>query len=443
LAVDFVAASATAGDRRAVVLDTTSGKRLCAERALRSAHLSSDGRTVVLARDGGEIALLDATSGRERTRLRFEPAAVAALALDRGTGRIAALGGRELDVYGPSGAVEQRLELAELSSGALAFAPDGATLYLAHGQAVRAFEVATGNEPVAVLGHVSKVRTVAVSADGALALTGGADATVRLWDAQSGQQLGLLGGHGAPVTVVVVAPDGSVGASAADDGSVRLWDLRARRELRDLVGHERSWPVRALALSADGRLLCSGGDYSEAKLWEVASGDLVRSIDWPTGSVRVAWVGFADQAGRELVTVSDGGQLERWDLASSPPARLGGWVLAPEPVALALGADRNELLAASGDGAIVLRKVADGSEIVRLTGAPSPTSVLLAAGRMVSGHADGRVRLWPTAGGPERAFATRGGAVLALGLGGSDRLLVGQQDTTATVWRLRPEAATR
>ena len=54
-----------------------------------------------------------------------------------------------------------------------------------------------------------------------------------------------------------------------------MWRGGARRcvqELRTFKGH--SWPVRAVCLSADARLLVTGSRDHTAKLWDVAAGSV-------------------------------------------------------------------------------------------------------------------------------------------------------------------------
>ena len=64
-------------------------------------------------------------------------------------------------------------------------------------------------------GHAGEVRSVAVSADGRLALSGSADRTVKVWDLTSGQELRTLAGHADGVNSVAVSADGRLALSAS------------------------------------------------------------------------------------------------------------------------------------------------------------------------------------------------------------------------------------
>ena len=97
---------------------------------------------------------------------------------------------------------------------------------------MRLWNGATGR-PVAILeGHVGTVRGVALSADGRLVVSGGADGTVRLWDVATGQQLKVLRGHTGTVWSVALSADGQLVVSGGFDGTVKIWEAQNGAALR-------------------------------------------------------------------------------------------------------------------------------------------------------------------------------------------------------------------
>ena len=99
---------------------------------------------------------------------------------------------------------------------------------------VRVWEAESGHLVAALAGHSGAVWGVALSADGRLVASGGADGAGRLWEATSGQLIATLEGHTGVVLDVALSGDGQLAASGGDDGAVRLWDGASGACLRTL-----------------------------------------------------------------------------------------------------------------------------------------------------------------------------------------------------------------
>jgi WD40 repeat protein len=133
-------------------------------------------------------------------------------------------------------------------------------------------------------GHIGPAYCVALSADGRLLASGGLDRTIRLWEAPFAGLEGDEPSAGRTAdsgNSAAASPTGAAPASAdefagqkADSGDSTAAPPGGGRLLATLQGHTRA--VFGIALSADGRLLASGGLDGTVRLWEMSSGASLR-----------------------------------------------------------------------------------------------------------------------------------------------------------------------
>ncbi|WP_435972847.1 protein kinase domain-containing protein [Streptomyces sp. Qhu_M48] len=212
------------------------------------------------------------------------------------------------------------------------------------------------DEPLMGAAHVG------FSADGRMAVVGGADGGVRLWDLGTGRHLSTLrdeagppargGSQGVGVTAVWIGPDGRLAASA-DRGMIRLWDLGSGRCLHSLRAPASAGPfpesVTALSLSADGRFALSSGLASwPLRLWDTTTGKCVREFD--------ALGGWATQArftvdGRFAVSAHMG-TVGIWHIGSAQCVRTLEFSGKGHLQSLALSRDSRFVLTGDGEGTI-------------------------------------------------------------------------------------------
>src|SRR5439155_1290341 len=92
-----------------------------------------------------------------------------------------------------------------------------------------------------------------------------------LWDVASGEEVRLFAGHRREIFGVALSPDGRLALSAGADGTARLWEVATGKEVRRLVGHRTT--VLGAVFTADGRRAVSWGmGESPFIVWEVPSG---------------------------------------------------------------------------------------------------------------------------------------------------------------------------
>ena len=221
------------------------------------------------------------------------------------------------------------------------FSPDGTLLAIATDIGILLYDTKTYDNPEILSGHTGKIWSIAFRPDGKVLASAGQDKTVRLWDMNTRQQIKTFGINLYPSANIVFSPDGKMIASGgASDGidNAYLWDadtgicLRTFSE-RAISG--RKLYVMEVAFSPDGKMLASTGGEQTTRLWDVNTGQLIRSLTGPiiipseqrripSGQSRqVHAVAFSPDGN---MLVSDGsshrGSIDLWDVNTGKQIRI-------------------------------------------------------------------------------------------------------------------------
>jgi WD40 repeat protein len=72
------------------------------------------------------------------------------------------------------------------------------------------------------------------------------------------------------------SPDGQILVGGSDDSTVQLWEVLTGQCLKTLRGHtEKVWSV---AFSRDGQTLVSGSQDETVKIWNVKTGECLKTL---------------------------------------------------------------------------------------------------------------------------------------------------------------------
>jgi WD40 repeat protein len=252
-----------------------------------------------------------------------------------------------------------------------AFNPDG-TQVVSWGNgsaAAYVWESATGKLLLKLEGHKEAVANAAFSPDGKRIVSASHDRTLRVWDAATGKQLLVLEGH-TDDCGGCFSPDGKWIVSTSADNTIRCWNAatgkEAWKQTEQGLGDFCQVP-RLGFFSPDGtRLLSKWGD--SVRVSELATGKPVANL---TGPAEVLGTCFLPD-GRGLVTWGKDKTLRVWDLASGKEVRsleLGEDVHG-NPDHVAVSPDGRWVLTAHKDQTVRVRDLATGREFHRFAEVP-------------------------------------------------------------------------
>nr|MDJ0596762.1 caspase family protein [Pleurocapsa sp. MO_226.B13] len=172
---------------------------------------------------------------------------------------------------GQTGEMINAVKAASSGIRSLAMSQDGKILVSGSaGNTVKIWHLNSGlDETYRVIpyAHLSDVLSLAIHKQ--ILVSGGEDRTIKLWNLETAekQQPHILRGHAGRIWSVAISPDGRKIASASGDYTVKIWDIKTGQMLETLTGHLGE--VRTVAFSPDSQMLASAGDDWEIKLWQL------------------------------------------------------------------------------------------------------------------------------------------------------------------------------
>ena len=308
------------------------------ERAL-SLVYSSDGKTLATAGFAGVVHLWDMTKTEKIGDLRGEKSTIRSVAFtpdnktvacvnDAGLVRLWDVASGRLQQAFPGLSEAMRRAAGKFMLDAIVFAPDGNLLAVSgfgpppadladRFYELRVFDVRVGQPVWSHIGRGEQACALAFAPDGATLARAGWK-SVKLWDSKTGEPIRTLLPTKGTIFAIAFTPDGQmlVGGGnipTADvnqqAGLVTLWNLKTGQIAHTLEGHTGG--VHAVAVSRDGKVVASGGDGrgrlyggspSEIRLWDIATGKLLRTVEGEQGVVR--GLAFAPN-GKSLVYCDD------------------------------------------------------------------------------------------------------------------------------------------
>jgi WD40 repeat protein len=247
---------------------------------------------------------------------------------------------------------------------------------------------------------------------------------------------GMPGGHGAGVWMAVFSPDGRRLATCSIDGTAKVWDVASGRVLRTFSKHDLPsvpfWPlphvpVVCLAFSPDGRLIASGsfspkiGKLRDSpgvvKVWEVETGNEVVEFRAQVGPVLS--LAFS-RDGRQIASssVNDDNSFVVWDARTAAVVQvIHGHT--NNVYRLRYNPDGRLLASAGADGTVKLWDADTLREVRSIQAHHAPLQDVAFSGdggRLATASLDSTVRVWDPATGAAVLGPLRGHTGSAMGV---------------------------
>lgn len=351
----------------------------------------------------------------------------------------------------------------EASVLSVTFSRDGRHLLTtSYDKTARLWDVATGRMLQQLQGHNWWVWSAAFSPDGNRIVTASQDGKAIVWQKPSTpanapyKRVTEFTSHGGPVYSAVFSPDGQTIASGGFGKRVLIWnpdeiappDLKKRvdriaeapQKYRALEGH--SGAVRSVDFSANGKLLVSGAQDNTVRVWDVATGTLIKALRGHGGQVRSC---VFSHDGKTVASASHDKRVKLWNLDGYEEVRvLRGRVLAGHVDAVldaAFSPDGNQIVTASRDRTARTWDVKTGKAEQTLA---EGHEFLATAARftqngqsLITSGGDNTVRVWDVASGTQHSRLDRTGRSSAVAVSHDGSLvLTGGDDRTAKLWHL-------
>ncbi len=197
-------------------------------------------------------------------------------------------------VANPTNALLKSFKISSDSIYGISFSPESERVAVGCAdKTVRIIAVKDGKELVKLDNHSDWVFGTTFTLNGKRVLTGSRDRAMKLIDASNGQFIDDINKLLEPVLCIARHPKEDVVVYGGEAGSTRTYKIAenqgrtaANNDVNIIKNFDRlSGPVHAVAYSADGTLIASGGSDSEVRIYNAKEGKRVATLKGHEGAI--------------------------------------------------------------------------------------------------------------------------------------------------------------
>lgn len=182
----------------------------------------------------------------------------------------------------------------------------------------------------------------------------GIDHKVKVWDLQTGQYRRDLKGRNRQVISLAISPDGKNLVCSDITNHINLWNLQTGEFTHTIGSHSRL--IQALAVSSDSKILVSGSDDKTIKAWDFKTGELIHTFEKHSDDIETIAI---SPNGQTIVSGSKDKTVKVWNLQTKKLqftlARHEGWISC-----IAISPDGNTVASSGSDSNIIVWNLQTG-----------------------------------------------------------------------------------
>lgn len=245
--------------------------------------------------------------------------------------------------------------------------------------------------------------------------------------------------HSGAIGSISFSPDGLTLASGSRDRQIKIWDLATGNLIRSFDGDGSA--VWSVTYNSDGSRLAAGTSYWRILMWNLKTGELVRTVEHDAS----VWSVAISKDGKTLASGSGDKTTKLWDIATG--RLVYNFPDHSESVyAVALSPDGKIVVSASQDKTMTIVDTESGRLLKTIEGHDGGVRSIAISrdGKfLVSGSYDGMVKIWdlgsgvdsPNYGALIRALKGHSGEVLSVAISPDGKTLAtGSKDKTVKIW---------
>ncbi|MCT7984344.1 hypothetical protein NG796_13655 [Laspinema sp. A4] len=240
--------------------------------------------------------------------------------------------------------------------------------------------------------------------------------------------------HQKAVRTLAIDPDGNFLVSGSNDKTVKIWEISTGNLIKTGIGHTGS--AIALAISPNGELFASGSGDNTIKLWELKTGKLRFTLRGHTGWVNA--LAFHPK-GNMLVSGGADKTIALWNLDTQE--LIGTFYGHTSTVrSISINPQGNTLVSGGNDNMIKIRNLLTGELLHTLTdhtGSVCSVAISPDGNLLASGSNDTTLRLWNVGTGKLLyTLADHSSGVTSVSISQNNMMASSSDDGTIKIWNL-------